>query len=282
VTADRPAGEPTGVAARIVALRALRRVHAGGAWSVPAVHAELDRVRLDARDRSFAANLAYETLRWEGSLDWALGRVSSRPLDRVDPVVRDILRMGAWQLLYGRLPDRAAVGTAVDVTRAEVGSHVTGFVNGVLRGLARERDRLPWPSERDDAGLGLRLGYPEWMVRAARERFGDRARAVLEAGNAAPGVTLRAVLPGSRDALIAELRDAGVDATAGSRPGSARRVATHPRPSALAVPTPGGCPPSPRAAPSSRTRPPCSSRARPSRLLSSRADPCPSRPGQRR
>lgn len=218
-TGDAPGA---GVASRLVAFRALRRVHGEGAWSAPAVDAALRESDLDARDRAFAANLAYETLRWEGTLDWVLARVSSRPLAGLDPPVLDVLRMGTWQLLRGRVPDSAAVGTAVDVVRAEVGPHVAGFVNGVLRNVARQRDDLPWPSEAEDSGLGLGLAYPAWVVAEARSRFGDRARAVLEAGNESPGVTLRAT--GDRDALIAELRSEGLDAEPGALAPEAVRV----------------------------------------------------------
>lgn len=202
-----------GVATRAAAWRALRRVHGDDAWSTLAVDSALRRTTLDARDRAFAANLAYSTLRWEGTLDWALGQVLTRPLDEVQPDLVDVLRLGAWQLLFGGTPDRAAVGTAVDLARAEIGPQATGFTNGVLRGLARARDRLPWPSTDDDAGLGLALGYPAWIVAEARTRFGDRAAAVLDAGNAAPGLTLRAI--GDPDALHAELRAAGLDPVQG-------------------------------------------------------------------
>jgi 16S rRNA (cytosine967-C5)-methyltransferase len=208
------AAQAGGVASRIAAYRALRRVHTDGAWSAPAVDAALKEGTLDARDRAFAANLAYETLRWQGSLDWVLARFSSRPLGQLDPEVHDVLRMGAWQILHGRLPERAAVGTAVDVARAEIGQHVTGFVNGVLRNLVRQRDDLPWPSGAGDEAVGLRLGYPAWIVAEARTRFGDRAEAVLAAGNAPPGVTLRATT-GDREALLAELRADGIAAEPG-------------------------------------------------------------------
>jgi 16S rRNA (cytosine967-C5)-methyltransferase len=199
----------SGVESRAAAYRAIRRVHARDAWSAAAVDRELRRAGLDARDRAYAASLAYETLRWEGTLDWALAQVLTRPLEAVSPEVLDVLRLGAWQLLYGRVPDRAAVSTAVELARTTVGSRATGFVNGVLRALARRCESLPWPSPEDERGLGLLTGYPAWAAAAARQRFGERARAVLDAGNTAPGLTLRAV--GERDALLDELRRAGYE-----------------------------------------------------------------------
>ena len=214
--------EAGGLASRSTAWQVLRRVHADEAWSGPVVDAALRRSGLDVRDRSFAANLAYETLRWEGTLDWALSTVLSRPLDQVEEPVLDVLRVGAWQVLYGGTPDRAAVDTAVEVARAEIGQRVTGFVNGVLRNLARSASRLPWPSEDSDRGLGLRTGYADWIVAAARQRFGPDARAVLEAGNAAPGLTLRAV--GDRAALLEDLVAAGLDPRPGALAPEAVRV----------------------------------------------------------
>jgi 16S rRNA (cytosine967-C5)-methyltransferase len=196
-----------------VAWEVLRRVHADGAWSTLALSAALRRADLDARDRAFAANLAYSTLRWEGTLDWVLDQVLTRPIQEVEPELLDVLRLGAWQILYGDTPERAAVGTAVDLARAVIGPRATGFTNGVLRGLVRTRDRLPWPSADTDFGLGLALGYPDWVVAEARQRFSDRARAVLEDGNLAPGVTLRAIQ--GRETLLAELAAAGLDASAG-------------------------------------------------------------------
>ncbi len=205
-------GDVVELPARRAAYRAVRRVHSTDAWSTRAVDSALRGGDLDARDRSFAANLAYQTLRWEGTLDWALARVLTRPLDQVQPELVDILRLGAWQLLRGGVPDRAAVGTAVDLARAELGPQATGFANGVLRGLARTRDALPWPDPATDEGLGLALGYAPWIVAEARAVHGDRTRAVLEAGNEPPGLTLRASPPGTRDDLVAELRAAGLDA----------------------------------------------------------------------
>lgn len=210
-----PLTEP-GVAARVAALRALERMRDDDTWATAAVHAALAHSTLDQRDRAFTASLAYETLRWQGTLDWALSHACRRPLDELEAGVRDALRLGAWQLLYGHVPDSAAVSTTVAAAGHVVGGRARGFVNGVLRGLARQRDTLPWPDRSSDDGRALALGYPAWIVAEARARFGDRADAVLAAGNVSPGVTLRATGgPPARDALLAELAEAGVSAQPG-------------------------------------------------------------------
>jgi 16S rRNA (cytosine967-C5)-methyltransferase len=168
---------------------------------------------LDARDRAFAANLAFQTLRWQGTLDWALGHVVRRGVDEVEPELLDVLRLGAWQLLYGQVPDRAAVATAVELGRAVLPARTVGFINGVLRALGRRRSELPWPGEDTVDGQALRLGYPEWIVEAARERFGvDGAGAELDAGNQPGLLTVRAR---AVDDARAKLEAHGARVTAG-------------------------------------------------------------------
>jgi 16S rRNA (cytosine967-C5)-methyltransferase len=201
-----------GLPARRVAFEAIRGVHRDRVWATEAVDAALEAesaaAPLEPRDRSFAASLAYETLRWKGTLDWALARVTSRPLAQVEPAVRDLMRLGAWQILFAGVPERAAVATTVELTKAVASGRASGFVNGVLRGLTRARGELAWPDQSSDRGLALATGYPEWVAAEARARFAEQAGSVLSAGNAAPGTTLRAV--GDRDALMAELTAGGV------------------------------------------------------------------------
>ena len=195
---------------------AIRRVHADEAWASPAVDAALERSGLDARDRAFAANLAFETLRWEGTLDWLLGHVVQRDLTEVEPELLDVLRLGAWQLRYGRVPDRAAVDTSVELARRHVGARTAGFVNGVLRGLVRSRP--PLPSGTDATAVGLAFGMPAWTVQLARDRFGTRAEAVLAAGNEPPGLVLRASAAAARDGIVEDLVAQGWDARPGRHP----------------------------------------------------------------
>lgn len=198
--------------ARAVAWRIVRAVHRDGTWTGPAVDRALRASALDTRDRAFASNLAFQALRWEGTLDWALGHVVRRPLDDVEDGLRDLLRIGAWQLLYGRMPDRAAVSATVEVARSELGARTVGFANGVLRNLARRRDALPWPPADSIDGRALRTGYPRWVVEAADARFGEDADRQLTAGNEPAGLTVRTTRPALRSALT----DLGAEVTSGA------------------------------------------------------------------
>jgi 16S rRNA (cytosine967-C5)-methyltransferase len=212
--------EQQGLPARRAALAALRAVEEDGAWSNTAVPASIDRLA-DERDRAFAAHLAYDTLRWEGTLDWALGTVLSRPLEDVEPALRRVLRLGALQLLRTSVPPRAAVATSVSLAREQVppgrAKGAGGFVNGVLRNLARRVDDLPWPDvEIDPVGhLSLTTAHPTWIVSDLLARFGlERTRAILEADDRPPGVTLRAV--GDRAAVLEELAAGGLEPVTGA------------------------------------------------------------------
>lgn len=224
-----------GLAARRAALAALRAVDDDGAWSntaVPLAVADLP----DARDRSLASHLAYDTLRFEGTLDWLLGHVLTRAIEDVEPALRRILRLGALQLLRTEVPAHAAVATSVSLARESVpkgrAQGAGGFVNGVLRGLERLlRDGgAPWPDSEVDPvdHLARTTAHPPWVVHDLLDRFGlERTRAILEADDAPPGLTLRAT--GDRDALIAELQAAGVDAVAGTTPAGVRARGADPR-----------------------------------------------------
>ncbi len=223
----------TGLAARRAALAALTRVEEQGTWSnlaVPEAIARLD----EPRDRAFAAHLAYETLRWEGTLDAALALVLRRPLADVEPALRRILRLGALQLLISDVPARAAVDTSAQLARSVVppgrAKGAAGFVNGVLRALHRRGDDLGWPDRGEDAvgHLALSTAHPRWVVEDLTDRFAvDRVAAILAADDVAPGVTLRANT--DRAALLAELAALGIDAAPGATPGAVRAPGLDPR-----------------------------------------------------
>jgi 16S rRNA (cytosine967-C5)-methyltransferase len=164
--------------------------------------------QLEERDAAFATQLAYGTLRAQGTLDAVLAGLVSRPLDELDPRVLDLLRLGAYQLLDLRVPSHAAVDTTVALTRAIVGTGASGLVNAVLRKVATGGDRAEWLARLGgdaEQRLALATDHPRWIVDAWRDALGDGAELepALLADDVAPEVHLVARRV-DRDALVEE------------------------------------------------------------------------------
>ncbi len=195
----------------------------GGAYANLELPQRLRRSGLSDRDAAFATELVYGASRMRGFYDRVIARCAGRDLDRIDPPVLDILRLGAHQLLGMRVGAHAAVDQSVALARATAGPGTAGFVNAVLRRIA-EKDAAAWRAillRHVDAqtpdGLAIVHSHPEWVVLAFRdallghgaatsETVDDELRALLEADNAAPIVHLVA-RPGLADP--AELLAAG-------------------------------------------------------------------------
>jgi 16S rRNA (cytosine967-C5)-methyltransferase len=214
--ADRPqprSERPGTGGVRDVALAALARVDEGG-WANLAVPALLERSSLGPRDRAAVTELVYGSVRLRGALDQALAPHSRRPLDRLDPAVLRGLRLGAYELLFAGTAPHAAVAEAVSATRRVGHEGQASYVNAVLRRLAATPPAWPDP-KRDPIGWATGYGsHPSWIAREALARLGPEGlRALVEADNDRPVVTLRATPNrADRDALIAELAAAGVQA----------------------------------------------------------------------
>jgi 16S rRNA (cytosine967-C5)-methyltransferase len=189
--------------ARRAAYDVLRAVADRDAYANLLLPALLAERGLAGRDAAFATELTYGTLRGRGTYDAILAACSDR--DELDPPVRDVLRLGAHQLLATRVGRHAAVATSVDLAKDVCGPRPSGFVNAVLRRVAT-RDLDAWTEivapgrDRDLAGhLAVRFSYPRWIVEAFRDALGEVSAAELEdalaAGNLRPDVTL-AVTPG--------------------------------------------------------------------------------------
>ena len=140
---------------------------------------------LSPRDRAFLHELVLGTLRHRGWLDHALAGSVDRALDRIDPAVLTILRLGASQILRLRVPDRAAVSESVELAR-ETAPRASGLVNAVLRRLARE-GAPPEPDPRADvvgwlttAGSLPRWLAERWVARLGAETARARAAALIE------------------------------------------------------------------------------------------------------
>jgi 16S rRNA (cytosine967-C5)-methyltransferase len=166
---------------RALALEALLRIE-DGAYANLVLPAILGRSNLDERDRAFVTELVYGTTRMGRACDWLIERFLFRDLD---PDVRTILRLGAYQLVFLQTPPHAAVGETVDLADGRT----KGLVNAVLRKVAAAGP----PSADDWPDVATRLSYPDWIVqRLGRDLGHDRAVAALEQMNEPASVTERA------------------------------------------------------------------------------------------
>jgi 16S rRNA (cytosine967-C5)-methyltransferase len=177
---------PARATARSVALEAIRRVIDERAYSTLVIPALLRRSGLDARDRAFATELAYGTLRRRIRIDHAIEHRATRPLRRIDPTVRHVLRLGAYQLGFTSVPPHAAVAETVSLA----GARERGFVNAILRRLANEPMSPPEGTDAD--AIALRTGLSSWAVRELQLLVGDEAEAAASAFAAQGPLGLRA------------------------------------------------------------------------------------------
>ena len=163
---------------------------------------------IEGRDAALATELTYGTLRGLQTYDAILDLCSDRPAGQIDPPVREVLRLGAHQLLATRVASHAAVATSVDLAKDVAGMRPAGFVNAVLRRVGT-REQAEWlriiapDRAADPVGfLAATYSYPRWIVAAFRDALGEDAAGglpeteqVLAAGNTRPKITL-AALPG--------------------------------------------------------------------------------------
>jgi 16S rRNA (cytosine967-C5)-methyltransferase len=206
-------GRPPSDPARQAAYEAVAAVHRDDAYANLVLSDILRELHLAGRDAAFATELTYGTLRLTGTLDAVIAVAADRDVARIDPPVRDALRLGAYQLLRTRVPAHAAASTTVDLVRS-LAPGAIGFANAVLRRIA-EHDWDAWidrlaEGQKPVRRLGLSYAHPDWIVRAfgeaLRSRDDEELERALAADNEPPPVHLCA-RPGliSAEALAEEV-----------------------------------------------------------------------------
>lgn len=171
--------------ARQAALEALMRCRRDGAWSGDVLDSILKRAELDRRDAALASRLCLGVLQNDRLCDFY---IDSFCHTKLEPPVRDILRLGVYQLLFlDRVPARAAVSETVELCRQKGYARASGLVNAVLRRIA-DADSLPEiPGEGTAAYLAIRYSHPEWLCAyLIREKGYAFAESFLKKNNEPP------------------------------------------------------------------------------------------------
>ena len=202
--------------AREIAWNILAAVNEHGELSHLAMAESLAGSGLSEKDRAFATRLVHGTLERMQTIDVILQRQSGRPVTKIKPAIRNLLRMSVYQLLYlERVPASAVCNEAVTLAKKRGMAGLAGFVNGVLRGIAREIEACGgqngYPERAaeglsEDARLCFLYSMPEWIVKLWRRDFPKADPETMMKAFLAPGyVNVR--LNKSR-ASMAELTEA--------------------------------------------------------------------------
>ncbi|HET7225070.1 MAG TPA: 16S rRNA (cytosine(967)-C(5))-methyltransferase RsmB [Candidatus Eisenbacteria bacterium] len=229
---------------REAALRILHAADTRSAFTDRLLDGAHQRGGPEARDQALMHELVKGTLRWRGRLDFALDPLVHVGLSQVQPWIKNIMRLGAYQILFlDRIPAHAAVDESVKLAHQYGHPGTAGLVNSVLRRLVEEKDAIQWPAGDDAASLAVWGSHPRWIVERWLARFGPEAtRALLVADNRAVPVGLRVNrLRGTRAELIEKLAAEGVTATPATLSPDLVWIEGHHAPGALAAFKQGLC-----------------------------------------
>jgi 16S rRNA (cytosine967-C5)-methyltransferase len=199
------------------ALKILRRTEK--ALSFPKLLFEYseEKTASSEREKAFAYQLVMGTLRWRGTIDWALKGLCDTPLDDLTSWIRNILRMGLYQIVFlDRVPKSAAVDESVKLAKKYGHAGTAGLVNAVLRnakkeGLLRSIQSL---DENRVPDIAAKYSHPEWMVEVLQKDWGrETAVEIMKHNNAIPPLTARVnTLRTTRETLLRELKEEGIRA----------------------------------------------------------------------
>lgn len=146
------------------------------------------RAELSDRDRAFAAELAYGAIKMRRALDWHLEPFLGERRGELPPVVREILRLAAYELVYTRADEHATVFEFVNLAKRRSHRGLANLVNAVLRSLLRAGAASPLRESfaSEEEYLGTRYSLPDWIARQWRDAFGTDAEAICAAVNEPP------------------------------------------------------------------------------------------------
>lgn len=175
--------ESTGIQSRRVALKALISIEKERSYANLALPIFLKDSNLSVSDKALVTEIVYGSIRLRGTYDRIIDSVSNRPVQTLDLEVREVLRMGAHQLLNMRVASHAAVDTAVTLTKQEINQSSSGFVNAILRKISKfEFDQwvanLGFTDKLDQ--LSIQYSHPRWILESYLKNLGDITRVEQE------------------------------------------------------------------------------------------------------
>jgi 16S rRNA (cytosine967-C5)-methyltransferase len=155
----------------------------------------LERNKVSTRDAAFINEITYGVVRNKNKLDWAISQFCIRNLDETPIWIKNILRMGAYQLLFlDKVPDYAICNESVQLAKKYGNSGISKFVNSILRNIIRNGKNIQWPDKDQKPALYISIIYshPYWIVERWLKRFGlENTINICKANNKIPTLVIR-------------------------------------------------------------------------------------------
>lgn len=202
--------------AREIAIKIINTVHSKEAYANVALAKELIKRDVSEQDRRFITELVYGTVKTAQTLDWILLKYINRSLDKITPIILDILRMGVYQIFFmSKVPNSAACNQAVELAKKYGHAGTVKFVNAVLRSAVRAPEKAKYPTLESDPleRISLEFYHPEWLVKKWINQFGiDETIKLCQFDNVSAPLSIRTnTLKTTRSKLMQILADEKIE-----------------------------------------------------------------------
>ena len=204
---------------RRTALETLMEITDRGAYANLALKSAL--AGLEERDAKWVSAAVYTTLDHLLYIDHIIAAYAK---GRLKPDIRGILRLGVCQALYMDVPDSAACNESVKLAKEVGKGALSGFVNGVMRSICRNKEALPPLPSEPLRRLSIRYSYPEYIVREYLSMYGEGFTEAMLGAEEGRGMTIRAQHPYTSEQLQSELDKRHIQYTRGELCGDAFRL----------------------------------------------------------
>ena len=205
---------------RELVLDILMAIEKGEGFSHKLIKDTLDKYDyLDRKDKAFMKRIVEGTVERQMYLDFIINAYSNTPVGKMKPLIRNLMRMSTYQLIFMQVPDRAVCNEAVKLAAKRKFVNLKGFVNGVLRKIAGSKDNLPTPSREDMVSfLSITYSMPIWLVEKWIKELGaDITEGVLQQLLEISPVTIRikdSVNAEDKEDLLEQMKVQGIEVEA--------------------------------------------------------------------
>lgn len=206
---------------RDLVLSMLKEIYAGNEFSHILLRQVLEKYDyLEGSEKAFIKRLTEGTLERTIELDFVINQFSNTPVNKMKPLIRALMRMSVYQILYmDSIPDSAVCNEAVKLAAAHKFTSLKGFVNGVLRNIVRNKENISYPKKEEDVKKYLSITYslPEWLVEHFLKTYDEEQTECICAGllQERP-VTLRlqeTMTKDEKEHLLDEWKQQGIEVT---------------------------------------------------------------------